>query len=214
MEGDRLARGARSATFAVAPGLKFNEEEMRRDLTLLPASKFKEKYLIAQAEYDMLTTDNVEGETAVNDFAEQMKRQAEFYERGLATDAEQDASLKRECFLIPCVLPGYTGRVIVDRDGTSQKGARGVVLIPRSMRKEKTLLPTTGHIIKAVVYDPEGKRADSEFVGRRILFSPMSGTAICFKNYPTWMQLELSEILAWVNKEDAQVEEQTLEPMV
>jgi hypothetical protein len=212
MKGDALASGQRSATFAVAPKIKFDEAEMRLDLTRLPASAFKAKYLIAQTEYDLLTSgDGV----AVNDFAEQMKRQAEFYERGLAADAKQADSLKRECFLTPFVPLGLMGRVIVDRDEpATPRGERGRLLIPKALRKEKTMLPTTGHIIKAVVFDQNGINVSDEYLGKRILFSPMSGTAICFTGYPTWIELELSEILAVVNKEDAQVIEETLEPLV
>ena len=212
MEGDKLARGARSATFAVAPNFKFDEAQMRSDLTRLPASAFMSKYMIAQAEYDLLTQGDGE---SVNDFAEEMKRQAEFYERGLAADAKQADSLKRECFITPFVPLGLTGRVIVDRDEpASPRGERGRLLIPRALRKEKTMLPTTGHIIKAVIYDPEGHDIGKTYVGARVLFSPMSGTPICFNGYPTWIQLELAEVMAIVNKEDAQIQEETLEPMV
>jgi len=215
MKGDALASGARSASFAVAPNLKFNEEEMRQDLAKLPASAFKAKYLIAQAEYELLTSGTDEH---VNDFAEQMKRQAEFYERGLASDAKQADSLKRECFLTPFTPQGFVGRVIVDRDEpATPKGERGRLLIPRALRKEKTMLPTTGHVIKETI-EPrpnfEGRLEQLTLIGKRILFSPMSGTAICFTGYPTWIELELSEIMAIVNKEDAQIQEETLEPMV
>lgn len=211
--GDALASGARSASFTVAPGFKFDEKEMRRDLTLLPASKFKEKYMIAQAEYDLLTSSD--GNEAVNDFAEQMKRQAEFYERGLALDHKQADSLKRECFLEPFVGFGLTGRVIVDRDEpATPKGDKGRLLIPRSMRKDKTLLPTTGHIIKATIYDQLGGLVGDSFLGKRVMFGQMSGTPICFNGYPTWIQLELSEILAWVHKEDVEMQDVELDPMV
>jgi hypothetical protein len=76
------------------------------------------------------------------------------------------------------------------------------------------MLPTTGHIIKAVIVDGNGQNIGDDYIGMRVLFSPMSGTAICFKGYPTWVELELAEIMAIVNKEDAQVIEETLEPMV
>jgi hypothetical protein len=144
-----------------------------------------------------------------------MKRQAEFYERGLAADAKQADSLKRECFITPFVPLGLVGRVIVDRDEpASPRGERGRLLIPRALRKEKTMLPTTGHIIKAVIYDPQGNNVGDGYIGWRVLFSPMSGTPICFNGYPTWIQLELAEILGVVNKEDVQIQEETLEPMV
>jgi len=211
MKGDRLASGARSATF-VGPNMKFDEGVMRDDLRKLPSVAFILKYMITQREYDLLINS---GEERVNAFAEEMKHQAEFYERGLASDQQQADSLRRECFLTPFVPLGLIGRVIVDRDEpASPKGERGRLLIPRALRKEKTMLPTTGHIIKAVIYDPNGVDISSDYIGMRVLFSPMSGTAICFKNYPTWIQLELSEILSVVNKEDVEIQEETLEPMV
>jgi len=212
MKGDRLASGARSATF-VGPSIRFDEGVMRDDLHKLPAQAFILKYMITQREYDLLSSSD--GEERVNAFAEEMKRQAEFYERGLAADAKQADSLKRECFITPFVPLGLTGRVIVDRDEpASPRGERGRLLIPRALRKEKTMLPTTGHIIKAVIYDPEGHDIGKTYVGARVLFSPMSGTPICFNGYPTWIQLELAEVMAIVNKEDAQIQEETLEPMV
>jgi len=212
MKGDALASGQRSATFAVAPQLKFNEGQMRDDLTKLPAEAFMLKYMITQREYDLI---NHGDEEKVNAFAEDMKAKAEFYERSLAGDQKQADSLKRECFLTPFVPLGLTGRVIVDRDEPATPGGeRGRLLIPKSMRKEKTLLPTTGHIIKAVVYDQNGVDVHSDFLGKRILFGQMSGTPICFSGYPIWIQLELSEILAVVNIKDAEVIEETLEPMI
>lgn len=218
MRGDALASGQKSAQFSVAPGLKFDEEEMRRDLVLLPAKKFQEKYLIAQLEYDMLTHPE-SGEAVVNDWAIQMKRQAEFYQRGLDTDQQQADSLQRECFLTPFTSQGFIGKVIVDRDEpATPKGAKGRLLIPRSLRKEKTLLPTTGHVIKETIeprVNPQtGNWEQLSLLGKRILFSPMSGTGICFKKYPVWIQLELSEIMAIVNREDVQIQEEELEPMV
>jgi hypothetical protein len=41
----------------------------------------------------------------------------------------------------------------------------------------------------------------------------MSGTAICFKNYPTWILLDIHEVLGLVMKEDAEIVEQELEPL-
>lgn len=212
LEGDKLASGAPRATF-LGPMLKFNEVQMRADFAVLPSAAFQEKYLITQREYDLLSG----GEEAVNSFAEQMKRQAEFYNRGLETDARLAASLNRDCFLQPfdLHLRGFVGRVITDRDEpATPRGERGRLLIPRSLRKEKTLLPTTGRIIKAVIFDPSGQDVSDSYIGRRILFQQMSGSAICFNSYPTWTLLELAEILCWVMNDAATVTEETLEPMV
>jgi len=208
MEGDKLARGARSATFSVAPGLKFNEGEMHDDLKKLSPELFMVKYMITQIEYDMLKSGD---EERVNTFAQDMKSRLDSVNRALAADELQDLSLRRDCFLTPFVPIGLMGRVIADRDVPAKK--RSTIALPKSMRTEKTLLPTTGHIIKAVVF--EGDRdVSATFLGLRILFGQMSGSAICFKGYPTWTQLELAEIMCIVHKEDEEVVEESLEPMV
>lgn len=215
LDGDKLASGAAKATF-LGPMLKFDETEMRRDLLFLPAAQFKEKYMVAQPEYELLKEGGSHSE-AVNSFAQQMKRQAEFYQRGLDADAAQAAGLERTCFLEPfdLCIRGYVGRVLVDRDEPAMpKGDRGRLLIPRNLRTQKTLLPTTGHIVKAFILSPSGEYVGPEYVGKRVLFNQMSGSAICFQGYPTWTLLELAEILCWVPDPDAQVVEEALEPMV
>lgn len=208
MKGDFLASGGHSATFAVAPNLKFDEAQMRSDLSILPKQSFITKYMITEREYDLI---NHGDEEKVNDFAEQMRRQGEFYSRGLQTDAQQAESLNRDCFITPYIAMS-AGRVIVDRDEPdSPKGERGRLLIPKALRKEKTLLPTTGHVIRATTADPNEA---VHLFGKRILFGSFSGTAICFKNYPTWILLDVSEILAIIDKEDIDLRDQELEPMV
>lgn len=210
MRGDALASGARSASFSVAPGLKFDEGQMRDDLAKLVSDEFIEKYMITRREYDMMLAAG--DEDKVSSFAEEMKQRAAFNEAELARDAKQDASLDCTCFLTPFVAIGFTGRVIVARDRVPEKGSS--IVLPRSYRKDKVLLPTTGHVIKAMIIRDDGKWDQDVLLGKRILFSPMSGTAICFKGYPTWIQLELSEILATVDKEDVDLIEEELEPMV
>lgn len=210
MRGDALASGQRSAVFT-GPKLKFTEGQMRDDLISLTMNAFIDKYMVTTREYNMLLNATDDKKSA---FAEEMQQRAEIFNRQLTADKAQDDSLKRDCFLTPFVPTGIVGRVIVQRDGPVDKPSP--LLIPRSMRKDKTLLPTTGHVIKETIYGADGGvigNLDS-LQGKRILFSPMSGTAICFRGYPTWIQLELSEILAIVNKEDAELQEETLEPMV
>lgn len=209
MEGDRLAKGARSATFAVAPNLKFDEGIMRDDLRKLPSEAFILKYMITQREYDLIVDGSDE---KVSSFAEEMHQRAELYTRQIDADIAQEDTLRRDCFLVPFVALGLTGRVIVSRDGPVDKPSK--LALPKSLRKDKTLLPTTGHVLKAKVFDDAGAEHSDSFIGKRVLFSPMSGTAICFKGYPTWIQLELSEILAIVPVEDASLVEEELEPMV
>lgn len=210
MEGDKLARGARSATFAVAPNLRFDEGIMRDDLLHLSAEEFMLKYMITRREYDMHLNSN--DDDKVSAFAEEMKQRAEFYNQELARDEKQEASLSRDCFIEPFVAFGITGRVIVSRDAPPTK--KSALLLPQSQRKSKTLLPTTGHVIKEKVFDSFGNEGTISYLGKRVLFSPMSGTAICFKGFPTWIQLELSEILGFVNKEDVNLIEEDLESMV
>lgn len=215
--GDELASGGRSAVFT-GPHVKFDEGKMRDDLKKLPAEDFIMKYLITQREYDLLAS--TKDDEKISIFAKDMAEKAEFYGRGIALDEQQAASLKRDCFITPYVPIMEQGKVIVDRDEPMQINQvyKHIIAPPNSLRKERTLLPTTGHIIKAVVYRQQldGSAADvsQEFVGKRILFGQMSGTAICFKGYPTWTQLDLAEIMAWVGKEDAETESVPLEPLV
>lgn len=203
MKGDALASGQRSAVFT-GPKIKFTEGEIIDDVLHLTKQEFISKHMITEREYDMII--NSGDDEKVSAFAAEMQQRAEFANRQLKADAQQEATLKRECFLTPFVAEGIIGRVIVARDGPVDKPS--ALLIPKSMRKDKTLLPTTGHVIKETLF------GGASLLGKRVLFSPMSGTAICFKGYPTWIQLELTEILAVVNKEDAELQDETLEPMV
>lgn len=213
MKGDALASGARSATFT-GPHIKIDEGVMRDDLKKLSADDFILKYMITQREYDLLVS--TKDEEKISSFASEMKAKAEMFNRGIALDEQQAASLKRECFLEPFVPCDLFGRVLVDRDEPAipRSEATRRLIIPRRLQTEKTLLPTTGHIIKAKVFDNQGFDHSPDFVGKRILFGQMSGTAICFKNYPTWQLLELTEIMCIVPLEDAEVEDTPLEPMV
>jgi hypothetical protein len=209
MRGDALASGARSAQFSVAPGLRFDEGQMRDDLRKLSPDEFTQKYYVTHREYDLMLHGSDE---RVSSFAEEMKQRADIFNQELERDAKQQASLNRECFLTPFVPIGISGRVIVTQDVPAQKPSK--LLLPRSQRKSKDYLPTTGHVIKETIeLDPSGYYRWSTLMNKRVLFSPMSGTAICFKGFPTWRQLELTEIMAIVNKEDAEILEEELEPL-
>lgn len=208
--GDRLASGDRSATFTFAP-VKFDEKQMREDFKTLPARVFIDKYLITQREYELMHADD----EAVNTFTEEMKQNAELIERQMVTeDVQETTAQKRDCIIEPCVALGQQGRLIVARDYPTVKKSQARLLIPKAMQRTKTLLPTTGHVIKAVVYDSEGNNVSAEWLGKRILFGQMSGTAICMKGYPTWIQLDLAEVMAFVLREDVDMVEEELEPMV
>jgi len=213
--GDRLASGQERATFSVAPGLRFDEGIMRDDLKKLPAEEFILKYMITRREYDLIY--GRDNEEKVSSFAEEMKRRGESYDKEIVRDAKQEASLDRPCdFLTPFVPVGITGRVIVSQDHPAKAPSK--LSLPRSLRKDKELLPTTGHIIKHEIVNDVGDDVHGPngrpWLGMRVLFSPMSGTAICFKGYPTWRLLELSEILCIVDKEDVALIDEELEPMV
>lgn len=209
LHGDKLASGARSAQFSVAPNMKFDEGVMRDDFKLLTQEDFTTKYMITPREYDLM---RFGGDERVSHFAEEMRERAALYERELAADAKQEATLARDCFLTPYVPLGVAGRVIVTQDVPTKPNSK--LALPKSLRKSRDLLPTTGHVIRAVMYNDHGVDVSDQLLGRRVVFSPMSGTAICFKNYPTWRQLELSEILATVDKEDVVIIEEELESMV
>lgn len=208
--GDRLASGERSATFTFAP-VKYDEKQMREDFRNLPAKVFIDKYLITQREYELMHADD----EAVNTFAHEMEENAKLIERQMSTEDNQEITAQqRECIIEPCVPLGMQGRLIVSRDYPLVKKSQARLMIPRTMRREKTLLPTTGHVIKAVIYDAEGNNVSDQWLGKRILFGQMSGTAICMTGYPTWIQLDLAEVMAFVTREDVDVVEEELEPMV
>lgn len=208
MIGDKLASGAPSATFT-GPRIHFNEEEMRQDLRRLPTAAFREKYWVTQNEYDMLQQSD--GETT-NMLLKVMHEEMEVIERLAAQDKAEDEGLERECFIDPFITGSAFGRVIVSRDQPKLRREQSKLALPRHLRKERERLPTTGHIIKAKVFC-DGKDASSQFVGKRILFGPMSGQAICFRGYPTWIALDLNEIIGIVQQEDAEILEEELEPL-
>lgn len=214
MRGDALASGDKKATFSVAPGLRFDEGVMRDDRTKLTKDDFMSKYLITNREYELMNSGTWDDEK-VSAFAEEMKTRLEGINRAFEGDAVQEQKLRQDCPLTPFVALGITGRVIVSRD-TPAKQAISKLALPKSMRKEKELLPTTGHIIKAVLFEETANGMvdiSDRWNGVRVMFSPMSGTAICMKNYPTWIQLEVTEILAIMHKEDVEMLDEPLEPM-
>lgn len=209
MIGDKLASGAPSATFT-GPKIKIDEQEMRQDLRLLPVAAFREKYWITQNEYDMLLQSD--GETT-NMLLKAMHEEMEVIERLAAQDKAEDEGLQRECFIDPFLSNGSFGRVIVNRDQPKLRREQSKLALPRHLRKERERLPTTGHIIKAKVFTSDGHDASKEFLGKRVLFGPMSGQAICFKGFPTWIALDLAEIIGIVRSEDAEILEEELEPL-
>jgi hypothetical protein len=214
MRGDTLASGEKTATFT-GPRLRFDEGIMRQDIKTMSPDEFIEKYMITHREYDLIKNG---GEGRVSAFAEDMRQRGEMYERELASDAKQEASLKRDCFIRPFVPFGISGRVIVTRDQPAAPPSK--LALPQSLRKSKTLLPTTGHVIKAniqstdLMVDNLTESLSNQWLNKRVLFGSMSGTAVCFKNYPTWIILDLNEILGFVDVEDTQLVEEELEPMV
>lgn len=208
--GDRLASGAKSATFTMAKP-KFDEGQMMDDLRKMTSAPFCEKYMITSIEYDQLfrhaleRAKSPESEEVINDFAQTMRARREALDRELAADDAQDASLSRECFIEP-----RPGSVIVSRDVPLKP--KSTLLLPPKKDRNKELLPTTGHVIKIGV----GAEAEygCELLGKRVIFQQMSGQAICFKGYPTWIELTTSEIMGIVQKEDAEVLDTPLEAMV
>lgn len=204
--GDQLASGARSATFSVAPNMKFNEGQMMDDLTKISETAFCERYMITPMEYDRLKVVSKLGDDQkVNDFTITMRERADAYNRELASDDRQETSLSRDCFIKP-----RPGSVIVDRDVPLK--TKGTILMPPKAQRQRELLPTTGHVIVI------GTNVEAEYgellLGKRVLFQQMSGQVICFKGYPTWVQLAASEIMGIVEREDADVVEEKLEAMV
>jgi hypothetical protein len=209
VQGDKLASGAPSAQFS-GPKLRYTQDEQFADLRSMTPQAFKEKYMVTQREYDMLIMSDG---TVTDSLVKEMQEHSEVIERLTALDTKQEESLKRECFLEPFVALGLTGRIIVSRDTPVVRESVSKLALPRHLRKERERLPTTGHIIRAKVFDSDGLDVGLNFINKRILFGPMSGTAACFDGYPTWIILDVAEILCIVNKEDAEPIEEPLEPL-
>lgn len=209
MQGDKLASGAASATFT-GPKLHFDEQEMQQDLRRLSRDAFCDKYMMTAREYTLLLASD--GEKTI-DLIREVEEHTEAIDRLLAEDRKQDEGLKRECFITPFVAGGSFGRIFLTRDQPVLPREQSKLALPRHLRKERERLPTTGHIIAAKVFDGEGHDRSGDFIGKRVLFSPMSGGAICFRNYPTWLYLDVNEIIGIIHKEDAEVLEEELEPL-
>jgi hypothetical protein len=223
--GDKFASGATSGVIPHLAPIKFNEGEMRDDLKKISSQEFMVKYLITQMEYDILTDASEEKKAS---FAEQIKQRAETVERELAIDDAEEAKWNRKCdFLTPFHPIGLSGCLLVSYDKpVKYRSQSGIILAPRSQRKDRTLLPTTGHVMRAAIWDERivvnpqsepnvfGGWVSAEWIGKRVLFNQMSGSAICFNKFPTWIRIEISEVLCIVDREDIDVIEEPLEPMV
>jgi len=217
-KGDKFASGTRTGVIPMLNQIKFDEGQMHDDLPKLTLDEFCTKYLITPREYEMLlAAKEVGNEERVSAFAEQMKRAVKAVEQQLAIEAKQEQRLDYECFIQPLHPVGLSGRVIICYDKPKKKLSEKskLILPPKSQRTERTLLPTTGHIIRAAVWDElRAKWVSDEWIGKRVLFNQTSGSPICFNNFPTWNELELGEILGIVEKEDAEVQEEELLPMI
>jgi hypothetical protein len=209
MQGDKLASGAERAQFH-GPKISVDEARQREDLRSMSEADFKFKYLITNLEYKMLLESDGE---KTNMLMKQMQEQTEVIERLTALDKAEDQALRKQCFIEPFLSPGAIGRVIVTRDIPTVSAETSKLALPKHLRKEKTRLPTTGHIIRAQILNAAGDHIGHNFIGLRILFGPMSGTAICFEGYPTWIMLDVNEIMGIVHKEDAVPIEEPIEPL-
>lgn len=209
MIGDKLASGAPSATFT-GPRIKFEEAEVQFDLRRLPAQAFKEKYMITEREYQLMISSDGE---ATNALAREIETRIEAIKRLTEQDQQQDESLKRDCPFAPFCEPGWTGKVVVTRDQPALRQMQSRLALPRHMRQQREKLPTTGKVIESNVYDGNGVPR-TDLMGLRVIFGPMSGTAICFSGYPTFITLDIAEIIATVRNADAEIVEQEIEPMV
>lgn len=210
MIGDKLASGAPSATFT-GPKIKVDPIEMDRDFHTLPAFVFREKYMITEREYDLMV--GSDGIPPTNMLAKSMEDHLEIINRMSAHDQKQDESLKRDCPISPYIAYGLTGRVIASRDRPAVRRSVSRLALPRDLRKQREMLPSTGQIVRATVVNQEGKEIGASFLGKRIVWGGMSGQALCFDGYPTFIELELAEILGFMDRDDVKITEQELEPL-
>jgi hypothetical protein len=183
---------------------------MEQDIRTLRVEEFTAKYMITMREYELLLDSTGE---KTNILTKQMEEQTEVIERLVQQDKAEDKALQRQCFIEPFLAPGALGKVIVSRDAPTLRAEQSKLALPRHLRKERERLPTTGHVIRAAILNGAGVEIGHQFIGLRIIFGPMSGTALCFKGYPTWIMLDVNEILGIVHKEDAEPLEEPLEPL-
>jgi hypothetical protein len=209
MIGDKLASGAPSATFT-GPRLNFDQATMQRDLRELPEQAFLDKYMITSREYTLMISSDGE---ETNSLIRQVQQHAEAIERLVEQEKKEDQDLRRQCFIEPFIAHDMAGRILVSRDQPVLRKETSKLALPRHLRQQRESLPTTGHIIRATVVNSQGEDVGHKLIGLRVIFGPMSGTAICFKNYPTWILLDIHEVLGLVMKEDAEIVEQELEPL-
>lgn len=187
--------------------IKIDESAMYQDLARMSVTEFQEKYLVTPTEYNMLIKSHGE---ASNVLLKAMQDHTEVIERLAAVDAAQDESLKRPCPFKPFYNHGAAGRVVVTRDQPVLRPEQSRLALPRRLRTQKEVLPTTGHIIDVA---STSQSIHDDLINKRIIFGPMSGTTICFSGYPTFYILEIAEILGIIVDDKAKVIEQEIEPL-
>ena len=102
------------------------------------------------------------------------------------------AQLEKECFITPVILP--EGRLIVIQDAFRYSGR---LVIPDTAKKR----PTTGHVVRVNDIEVLG-----DLIGKRIVFGMWSGTALDFKNRPSYRVLDSKEVLGIVELEDVELD--------
>ena len=111
-------------------------------------------------------------------------------------DVTESYGIPKECFLKPT-----TGRVVVAQD--TPKAPSKIIIAPSKFRGR----PTTGRVIAA---SPE---LESSWLGKRVLYGMMSGAAVQFKNRPAWIILAEAEILAVIDAEDEEIDQDNPLPL-
>jgi co-chaperonin GroES (HSP10) len=106
-------------------------------------------------------------------------------------ETSEHAKASEECFLIPTNNPP---RVIVARDNFHYSGR---LIVPDTAKAR----PTTGTVIAV---PPNGEL--NYWLGKRVLFAPMSGTDVKFKNYSPWIVLQIEEIICEISKSNEQLD--------
>jgi len=107
--------------------------------------------------------------------------------------SEKDVvQLEKDCFITPVILP--EGRLIVVQDNFVYSGR---LVIPDTAKRR----PTTGHVVRVSDIDVLG-----DLIGKRIVFGMWSGTALDFKNRPSYRVLESREVLGIVELEDVELD--------
>jgi len=110
-------------------------------------------------------------------------------------EVTESYNIPKDCFLKPTA-----GRMVIAQD--TPKAPSKIIIAPSRYRAR----PTTGRVIAV----SEGLES---WMGKRVLYGMMSGVAVQFKHRPAWIVLAEPEILAVIDAEDEEIDQDSPLPL-